>query len=90
MINLQKYLSEIDQKHYDKWLEGRYSVAELVKNHKMMALVFRRKILNAIDDHSPQELMSIFEEKRPDIEIRDQEKAKERIEKECNNIKDIL
>ncbi len=90
MIDLQKYLSEIDQKHYDKWLEGRYSVAELVKNHKMMALVFRRKILNAIDDHSPQELISIFEEERPDIEIRDQEMAVERIEKECNNIKDML
>ncbi len=90
MVNLQKYLSQIDQEHYDEWLDGRYSVADLVEDHKMIALMFRGKILNAIDEHTPHEMISILEDERPDIDIKDQERAVERIESECRDIKDIL
>ncbi|MFW6376284.1 MAG: hypothetical protein ACOCZJ_03905 [Thermoplasmatota archaeon] len=90
MVNLQKYLSQIDQEHYDKWLEGRYSMADLVRDHKMIALMFRGKILNAIDEYTPSEMISILEDERPDIDIKDQKRAVERIECECRDIKDIL
>lgn len=90
MFEIQEYLNKIDQKHYNKWLEGRYSVADLVDEHKMMALMFRKKILNVITEHSPKEMISIFEEKHPDIDIKDQQKAVERIECECREIKNIL
>ena len=90
MVNLQKYLSKIDQDQYDEWLEGRYSVADLVEDHRMIALMFRGKILNAIDGHSPHEMILILEDERPDLDIKNQEKAVERIECECREIKDIL
>ena len=56
----------------------------------MMALMFRKKILNAIEDHEPSEIMSIFKKECPEIEIKDQDKALDRIENECKEIKDIL
>ena len=90
MVNLQKYLSQIDQEQYDKWLEGRYSLSDLVQDHRMIALIFRGKILNAIEEHTPREMISLFKDERPDIDIKDQEKAVERIECECREIEDIL
>ena len=90
MLDIQKYLSSIDQEHYDKWLEGRYSVADLVEKHKMVALIFRKKILNAIEDHEPNEIMSIFKKECPEIDIKDKDKALDRIENEFKEIKDIL
>ena len=90
MIDLQKYLDNIDQSHYDRWIEGRYSVSDLVEKHKLIALMFRKKILDAIEEHSPSEMISKFKKECPNIEIKEREKALERIEEECEDIKDIL
>lgn len=89
-MDISRYLSTLDQEDYDQWLDGRKDISELVDQHKMMALLFKSKIKEAIDENSPEQLIEKFEEHRPDLELRDRSEAKDRIQEECQKIKNKL
>ena len=89
-MDISRFLSTIDQEDYDQWLDGRKDISGLVDQHKMIALMFKSRIEEAIDENSPEELIEKFKEYRPDLELRDRSMAKERIEEECENIKSKL
>ncbi len=89
-MDISKFLERLDQDDYDRWVEGRSSICDLIERHKLTALLFKRKILNAIDEHEPQELVEIFSEECPDIDIRDEETTLERVEQELEDIRRVL
>jgi len=89
-MDISKFLEKLDQDDYDRWVEGRSSICDLIERHKLTALLFKRKILNAIDEHEPQELVEIFSEECPDIDIRDEKTTLERVEQELEDIRRVL
>ncbi|MGM0404864.1 MAG: hypothetical protein ACQEQM_01815 [Thermoplasmatota archaeon] len=89
-MNISKFLENLDQEDYDRWVEGQSSICDLIEEHKITALLFKRKILNAIDEHEPQDLIQKFSEECPDIDIRNEDEVLERIEEELEDIKRVL
>ncbi|MFW6141577.1 MAG: hypothetical protein ACOC53_03350 [Candidatus Saliniplasma sp.] len=89
-MDISKFLERFDQEDYDRWVEGRSSICDLIEKHKLTALLFKRKILNAIDEHEPKDLVEKFCNERPDIDIRNEEMVLERVEEELEDIKRAL
>ncbi len=88
--SIQKYLSSISQEDYDDWIDGRRSISSLIEDHRMIAMIFKPKIFEAIDEYEPDEIIQILQEERPDLEIRDTGEAKERIQEEFRGIREAL
>ncbi|MFW6037919.1 MAG: hypothetical protein ACOC89_00055 [Candidatus Saliniplasma sp.] len=89
-MDISKFLDNIDQEDYDRWIEGKKSICSLVKQHRLTALLFKRRIINAIEEYEPDDLICKFSEECPEIDLRSEGKARERVQEELEEIKRIL
>ncbi len=87
---LHRYINLINQKNFDKWANGKRSLADLVREHHFLASMYQSKIENAIHKHSPHEFLEIFEEERPDIDFGNEEEVEKRIKEEMKEIESAL
>ena len=89
-FDLEDRLEDISQEQYDDWIEGDYQLSDFVREHKFLAKMFKGRIMQAIEKHTPVQILQELRARRPDLEIRDKEKVIERIEEEIEEIKSML
>lgn len=89
-MEIEKYLAPVDQGDYDAWIEGERSLTQLARKHKVLIKVFRPSIRDTLENNSPDDFIEKFRECKPEIDIGDKEKAKQRIEEELREIENML
>lgn len=90
LMEIEKYLAPLDQGDYDEWIQGDRSLSRLARKHRVLLKVFKPSIRDALENNSPDDFIKKFKECKPEIDMRDREKAKERIEEELNEIEEII
>lgn len=90
MVDIISYLNRLTQQQFDDWIACRLKVSDLVIQHPFLAKMYRNQILNAINSYTPEQILQMIEQNRPDLYISDNQAAIAKIRREFETIRNLL
>ncbi len=89
---LKEYLNDLTQQQWNDFIAGQLKISDYIKQNKFWIQLLGKtnQIRNEANKYTPEQIIQVLEQNRPELTIGNKQKAKQRIRQELNDTKKIL